>query len=139
MQVEFALFCNAAEVSSDGTIDVLRGGYDIVRATGFPAKMGKMSLVVRLLCESAECGRDHVFSSQMLDPLGNPLSPTEMKIAFNPPIYPGDPARKNRMTLRLEHWGLEFPVAGDYIFRFQVDGKQVGETGIEMKQKQETV
>jgi hypothetical protein len=134
MQLEFALFCNAAEVSSEGLIDILRGGYDIVSATGFPAKMAKMSLVVRLLCDADECGRDHQFLSQMIDPLGNPLPPTETTISFSPPVYPGNPARQNRMTLRVEYWGLEFPVAGDYTFRFLVDGVQVGTAGIQMKQ-----
>lgn len=139
MQVEFALFCDAAGVSPDGLIDILRGGFDVVNAAGFPAKLGRMLLVVRLLCEPTECGQDHLFQSQMLDPRGNPVPTTEMEIRFCPPHYPGNPARRNRMTLRLDHWGLEFSEAGDYRFRFLVDGEQVGEAGIEMKLKPKLV
>jgi hypothetical protein len=134
MQLEFALFCEAAEVSDNGLIYILHGGYDLVSTTAFPAVLNRVSLVVRFLVEPKECKREHRLIAQMIGPRGDVL-PVPMECNFTTPSYPGKPKRRNRTTLRLDYWNLMFPEPGDYAFRFLVDGKKIGQSELEVKKK----
>ena len=134
MQLEFALFCEAAEVSENGLIYILHGGYDMVSTTAFPAILHRVSLVVRVLVEAKECKREHVLTAQMIGPTGDIL-PALMECKFTTPSYPGKPKRRNRTTLRLDYWGLQFPEPGDYVFRFLVNGKKIGQSELEVRKK----
>lgn len=137
MQLEFALFCEAAEVTPDGVVHILHGGYDLVSASGFPVTLPRMVLVVRLLCEPSEFDREHVMITQLIDPQGKVL-PVEMKIAFTPFSYPGHRDRKNRMTLRLDYVNLSFPEPGEYVFQFLADGVEIGHAQLDLRKKQAT-
>jgi hypothetical protein len=132
MQLEFALFCEAAEVSNMGMIDMLRGGYDIIFTSGFPAVLGRMLLVVRVVCEPSEINVEHALVSQMIDPKGHVLSPN-LTSTFTTPPYPGSPNRKNRSTLKFDYWSIQFVEPGDYTFRFLADGVEIGETKLEIR------
>jgi|SRR6516162_6399640 hypothetical protein len=132
MQIEFALFCEAAEVTQNGIMHILHGGYDLVSTTAFPAVLNHVCLVVRLLVDPSECGREHLLTVEMIDPHANVL-PIPMTSVFTTPTYPGNPNRPNRTTLTLDYWGLKFPEPGDYVFRLLVDGLRVGEAGLEFR------
>jgi len=132
MQLEFAIFCEAAEVSDVGIIDMLRGGFDMVSTTVFPAALPRMVIVVRVLCEPDEIDREHALISQFIDPNGHVLPPT-LTVPFTTPPYPGNPNRKNRNTLKLDYWPMQFAEAGNYTFRFLVDGVQIGESTLEVR------
>jgi hypothetical protein len=135
MQLEFALFCGAAEVSDMGLIDILRGGYDIVSASEFPAQLSRMTLVVRILCQPNELNREHTLVSQIIDPNGHVLA-LEMTAAFTTPLYPGNANHSNRTTLKLDYGPIQFVETGDYTFRFLVNGAQIGESKLEVKRKE---
>jgi hypothetical protein len=137
MQLEFALFCDSAEIDAMGLMYLLRGGYDLVTATAFPAALNRMALVVRLWCEPAEIDREHVLVAQIIDPNAHVL-PIPMQLPFTPPPYPGNRDRRNRMTLKLEYTQIQFPEPGDYSFRFLVDGVQVGAASLEVRRKEGT-
>jgi hypothetical protein len=137
MQMEFAIFCDAAEITAGGLIYMLRGGYDLVASTGFPATLNRQVLVIRLICEPIEINCDQILVAQIIDPIGHVL-PLEMRVPFKTPPYPGEPSRRNRMTLKLDYLTLEFPEPGEYLFRFLVDGNQVGEARLDVKRKEGT-
>ena len=131
MQVEFALFCEAAEISPNGLMYILHGGYDQISSSEFPAVLRRMALVVRLLCEPSECGQQQVFISQIVGPHANAVPP-DMTCNFTTSYHPRDRTRRNRMTLLLDYWNLSFPEPADYVFRFIAGGVQIGEAVLEL-------
>jgi len=130
MQLEFALFCEAAVVTDSGIIHILHGGYDLISTTAFPAMLPRMALVVRVLCDPSEFNQTHVIFSQMIDPHGRIL-PAQASVSFTPRPFPRHPERKNRQTFLLDHLNVSFPEPGDYVFRFLVDGNPIGQAGLE--------
>lgn len=61
MQVEFSLFCTAAEVTPNGLIYILRGGYDIISVPEFPEKLGGVAGRTGTEPRRA-CGQTHLAS-----------------------------------------------------------------------------
>jgi hypothetical protein len=134
MQFEFALFCDAAKVSPDGMVDILRGGYDLAASPEFPATLHRMDLVLRMICEPKEFECLHELTAQIVDPHGN-LLPVKVRLPFTPLAYPDRPERHNRMTLVLNYQSLVFPEPGDYQFRFLVNDVQIGVASLEVVHK----
>ena len=86
MRLEFAIFCEAAQVLPDGLINMLRGGYDIIFTPAFPAVTNRMMAIVRFWCDEDEVDRPHSLVPQIVDPTGH-LLPLDMTL----PVYPTVP------------------------------------------------
>ncbi len=133
MQLEFSLFCEAAEISDTGLIYMLRGGYDIVTAQKFPITMTRLTVVARVLCAPNELGPEHTFVSQAVDPAGHVIG--QIVLPFTPTTYPGDANRGNKYTAKFDYDNITLPERGDYTFRFLIDGDEIGASRLETKLK----
>jgi hypothetical protein len=133
MEVVFAWFANSAEVLGNGLFYVLGGGVDIVFGESFPMTQNKISLVLRLRTFPNEFNREHELYMDIVRPDGSVMQP-DTRYTFTPVPFPRHPERPNVMTFVVDHFNLVFPEPGDYIFRFSVNGVEIGRTSLEIVQ-----
>jgi hypothetical protein len=133
MKLEFAIFCDAAEVDESGLIYMLRGGFDLVRSSAFPTELYRMMIVVRIICEPTETNQKHIFKSHTVGPDGNILPWKEIEFPFTPSPYPVDPKHTNRQTIKLDYQLARFEKPGFYKFCFFVDDKSIGDSVLDVR------
>jgi hypothetical protein len=131
MKLAFAFLADAASSLPNGTFDVIGGGFDLMKATSFPATKHAMALVGRILFEPAECGKQYDFFGELVDQNGNPIFP-KMHASFTASPHPRYADRSNWMTVFLNCQGVTFPTPGDYFFRLSVGSQPIGQVIIEV-------
>lgn len=123
MELAFALFADAAQVTSDGKITILGGGFDSIRATRFPALHPAMSLVVRLNLTLAECERTHSLRIELVGPLGQVVFPPAIT-QFTPTRPPAGREDDANFTVVANMPNLLFEMPGTYRLHLTVDGER---------------
>ncbi|MDQ3697057.1 MAG: hypothetical protein M3373_03390 [Gemmatimonadota bacterium] len=85
MQVSFALFADAANLSQEGKLNIL-GVFDAVQVAAFPAVHPRAHLVVRLKGERTDVG-SHAVTLRWMNPDANELwaSTGELNVGTPPP------------------------------------------------------
>jgi hypothetical protein len=85
MQVVFALFADAANLSQEGKLNIL-GVFDALQVASFPAVHPRAHLVVHLKGNHADVGH-HALTLRWLDPQGGELwsSTGELEVGAPPP------------------------------------------------------
>ncbi len=73
MELDYALLCDAAQVSQGKTF-ILGGGVTILWRQQFPAQLG-ISLALQLTYHRTEAETDHELRFQVIDADGNPVLP----------------------------------------------------------------
>jgi hypothetical protein len=137
MELDFAFFADAAHMHEDGLFSVLRGGIDFIPARAFPATQGVLVLIVRLRTRPEEWNRNHELLVQIVGPNGEALASSITNVPFVPPPNVRHPDRTNVMTFSLNYFNNTFPEAGDYTFRFSVDGVPIGSTVLALVRSEE--
>jgi Family of unknown function (DUF6941) len=137
MKLEFAFLADAATMLPDGNFDVIKGGFDVVTATNFPATRQVVVLIARLSIDAAESGKQYEFSGEIFDLQGRSIFPA-LQGKFTPAPHPRQVNRANWMTICLTCQGVVFPTPGDYVFRLSVNGLAVAEVMIEVVQEKPT-
>jgi hypothetical protein len=130
MKLEYAFLADAATVLDNGLFDVVRGGFDVVQASSFPATKYVMLAIGRIWFEPAECGKKHILCGQIIDRNGTPVF-TTAEAEFMPAPHPRHPERGKWMTVCLNCQGVVLPEEGDYSFCLLVGNQKIGEVSFE--------
>lgn len=125
MRMVYGLTATAAEFTPDGRVWVLGGDFDTFGVPQFPATIQFMTLVVKILAQPAECGRERTLRVELWDPDGTAIQ--------QPIIQTFRVERNAQYSTRpvgagfvLNMQGITFPREGDYAFHVLVDDNLVG-------------
>ena len=121
MHVSFALFCDAANISREGKLNIL-GVFDAIQVGSLPAVHPRANLVLRLKGAAGDIGA-HVLTMRWLNPRGDELwtSSGQLDVAAPPPGTPGGgPGREMDLPLIA---ALDLPVdlPGEYTLTIALD------------------
>jgi hypothetical protein len=116
MDVSLALLADAANVSSDGKLNIL-GIFNALGAHSFPVVHPQMALVLRFEASRAEEGKGRQIELQLADSDGQKLFKIGAQLMVPTGAPAGAPIRLNHI-LMLNN--IQFPKAGDYMFSILV-------------------
>lgn len=117
MEITFAVLADYASVSADGKLSVM-GIWNQISPVSLPAQVLTPYLVLTLVADVSESGRNRTLKLVLLDADGKQLMSAEHQIVVPVPPRPGASPRMNTI-LRIPV--LQFPTAGDYRFALHVD------------------
>ncbi len=121
MQLAYAFLARSAEVTTDGTLQVLGGDFDVLQVESFPAKIPPFVLVAKFACPISEYGTEHVVSIDMTDPSGE-------RVELMPPnklnLSPMARDRDFGASL-LVHVAAQFEEPGKYTYHILADEKEI--------------
>lgn len=124
MQLPYAFLADAAQFTN-GKLYVLGGDIDTIFAPAFPSMHVSSVLVIKLLVQPAECGREHRLRVEFIDSDGGQVVP-ELVVPFTPVVRPDQPHRPVGVGLTLQLQALPLPHPGDYAFHILVDDFEMG-------------
>ncbi len=129
MELAFAFFAEAAQITSDGKLNVL--GVDLRTLQGkFPLFLPSVAFVAKVELETAEREGIHRFTGQMFGPDGAAVEPHIEAEYVAPP--PANPELKAAFTVLFQIVGMTFPSPGAYIFHILVDGRELKRLGLRL-------
>jgi hypothetical protein len=131
IELEFAFFANAAEVSEKGLINVLGGCIDFARGPMFPAPIHSLWLIAKVIAFPEHFDKQHDFMIEVFGPDDNRIAP-DVHVPFTPKAHARKPGSQNWMMITVQYLALIFPTAGDYIFRLSADGQEIGQLNFEI-------
>jgi hypothetical protein len=120
MKLAFAFLADAADIRNDGQFSVVGGGFDMLRASSFPAVKYAMALVGRVEFEPAEINKSYSLHSEIIGPNGIAIPP-DLWLTLKPFTNPVAPNRPNWTTICFNYQGVSFPTPGDYFLRLSID------------------
>jgi uncharacterized protein DUF6941 len=74
MKINFVFFAEAAQITSDGRLNVLGAGFQKLQVSGQPPWVA-MSLVTSVHLEREECGRLYHITAELISPSEDVLQP----------------------------------------------------------------
>ncbi|MFN2397654.1 MAG: hypothetical protein ABR543_03260 [Gemmatimonadaceae bacterium] len=127
MQVSFALFADAANLSQEGKLNVL-GVFDAVQVATLPAVHPRAHLVVRLKGTRADVG-NHTVTLRWQNPAGQELWSSTGELNVNSP-----PTGVNEMDMPLIA-ALDLPLdtAGAYTMGIALDDVPRGQVALQVR------
>jgi hypothetical protein len=127
MQVSFALFADAANLSQEGKLNIL-GVFDAVHVGQFPALHPRATFVVRLKGSIADMG-SHQMTLQWVNPRGNVLWSSSAELAIQAP-----PNQAGEMDMPvIVQIDLPLDAVGDYSMAVELDGVRHGEAVLHVR------
>lgn len=127
MQVSFALFADAANLSQEGKLNIL-GVFDSVHVGQFPALHPRATFVVRLKGQPSDVG-SHDMSLQWVNPRGTPLWSSSAELAIQ-----GAPSLSGEMDMPvIVQIDLPLDIVGDYAMIIDIDGIRHGEAVLHVR------
>ena len=130
MQVSFALFADAANLSQEGKLNVL-GVFDALQVATLPAVHPRAHLVVHLKGTPTDVGR-HTVTLRWINPQGSELWTSSGDLNVGPP-----PAGVTEMDLPLIAQ-IDLPIdgAGAYRMTVSLDNKENAEVPVQVRTAQ---
>ena len=127
MNVTFALFADAANLSQEGKLNIL-GVFDAVQVAGMPAVHPRAHLVVRLKGTRADVGA-HTITLSWRNPKGSELWSSTGELNVGPP-----PVGVSEMDMPLiATVDLPLDVAGAYAMSIALDNVQRAEVPLQVR------
>jgi hypothetical protein len=127
MQVSFALFADAANLSQEGKLNIL-GVFDAVHVGQFPALHPRATLVVRLKATVADVGA-HQLTMRWLNPRRTELWSSSAELAIQSP-----PNQSGEMDMPIiVQIDLPLDIVGEYAMLIELDGQARGEAHLQVK------
>ncbi len=121
MEIDLALLADAATIDAGGKLNVL-GVFDRINASEFPARHGRMAMVLRFSAAMNESG-EHEVEIVLRGPTDDEVVRLDGTIQFGPgPMRRGGEIRVPHV-LNLD--GLVFERAGRYTFDIRVDDEHL--------------
>jgi hypothetical protein len=134
MEVAFAFFAEAAQITSDGRLNVL--GADLRALQGsFPVVVQSVAFVAKVELDSVEREGVHHFTGQMMGPDGAAIEPRIVGEYTAP--APVKPELKAAFTVVFRIMGMVFPSPGTYTFQISVDGRELKRLRLRLTEAQE--
>ena len=121
MDIDFALLADAATVDASGKLNVL-GVFDRIQAREFPARHGRISLVLRFSAGAEEAG-SHTVEIRLRSPGGRELLRLDGKLELGAAPRQVSQGIKVPQVLNLD--GISFPEPGRFTFDISVDGEEI--------------
>jgi len=121
MELDFGLLADAATVDGSGKLNVL-GVFDRIQARDFPARHGRISLVLRFSAGLAEAGT-HQIEIRLRGPSGEEVLRLDGRLDLSGGSREAEEGIKVPHVLNLD--GITFPEAGTYFFDIACDGKSL--------------
>ena len=119
MDIDLALLADAATIDAGGKLNVL-GVFDRINAASFPARHGRVAMVLRFTAGLDEAG-EHEVEIVLRGPEGEEIVRLDGNIQFGPgPMHTGGEIRVPHV-LNLD--GLVFENPGRHTFEVSVDGE----------------
>lgn len=128
MNLTFAMLADHVTETKEGKL-VIVGEFDTIGAPSFPATHPSFFLVARLQGNAAEA-RVHRLAIRLIGPDGRSVLPQDPELQVQAVRVHENVARAN---LLLNFGGLQFPLAGLYSFRLELNGARVGEVGLHLQ------
>jgi hypothetical protein len=125
MQLAYAIVADAAQVTSDGKVSMLGGGFDTIRVPSLPFIHPTLALVALLDVAKDESNRDHQLRIEFIGPLGSRPNPPAMS-TFRPQPNPAGSDRPIRFQFVANLQGVLFEQFGKHVIRLVVDGEELG-------------
>ncbi len=122
MEVTFALLADAANISSEGKLNVL-GAFNNIYATRYPVTHPEMNLVLRMHASAAEVGQTKGFKVVLLDADGNVQEGFELRGEFEVPTARRPGSRIGMETI-IRLVGTTFQHQGDYSFSILINDEE---------------
>lgn len=116
MEIAFAALADAANVASNGNLNVL-GAFDTIGARRFPARHPAMVLAFRTRFEFDDQEQEHLVRITLIDEDHGELWGAEAKLKVGE-VRPG---QFGHTTQVIAFRDLTFPRAGRYTFRFSIN------------------
>lgn len=117
MEVTLAVIADAANVSSDGKLNVL-GRFSNIYAGALPARHPVMVLVLEIEADPFEAGTQKRIEVILADPDGVEMSKVAATVVLPQPTTPGP----MRSLMIMDFRELEFRKAGPHSFKTIIDG-----------------
>lgn len=121
MNLDFALIADAATVDGGGKLNVL-GIFDRIRVREFPARHGRIALILRLAAGPVDTG-EHEADIRLLDPDGGQVLKLDGTLTVGKPSSSSAPTTRIPHVLNLD--GINFSSAGTYHFEIRIDKELV--------------
>jgi hypothetical protein len=121
MELDFGLLADAATVDGSGKLNVL-GVFDRIQAREFPARHGRISLVLRFSAGLAEVGA-HQVDIRLRGPSGEEVLRLDGRLDLSGGSREAEEGIKVPHVLNLD--GITFPEAGTYFFDIACDGRSL--------------
>ena len=121
MELKYGFVCDAANVSSDGKLNVL-GVFDVINAASVPAVQPTFYLVLQFEAEAPEKGLTKEIQITLIDDDGNTLF--AIKKEEKVPDVPGIRVPFPPDVIRMDN--LKFEGYGRYEFRVLISGEPKG-------------
>lgn len=118
MDIDLALLADAATVDASGKLNIL-GVFDRITAAEFPARHGRVALVLRFTAGLDDAG-SHEMTLRIKDPSGAELASLSGSIQFGP--GPRNTGGRIKVPHVLNLDGIVFEAPGSYSFDVEVDG-----------------
>lgn len=118
MDIDLALLADAATVDASGKLNIL-GVFDRVTAQTFPARHGRVALVLRFSAGLDDAG-SHELTLRLKGPEGDEIANLNGTIQFGPGPRASGGRIKVPHVINLD--GIVFETAGRYSFDVAVDG-----------------
>jgi len=130
MEIDFALLADAATVDASGKLNVL-GVFDRIQAREFPARHGRISLVLRFSAGAAEAG-SHTVEIRLRGPGDRELLRLDGRMELGAAPRPVPDGIKMPQVLNLD--GITFPEPGRFTFEISVDGEPIHSVPLHLEQ-----
>jgi hypothetical protein len=127
MQVSFALFADAANLSQEGKLNIL-GVFDALQVTTLPAVHPRAHLIVHLKGTSIDAGK-HEVTLRWINPNGSELwtSTGELNVGSPPP---GVAEMDLPLIAQID---LPMDVAGSYIMSISLDANHTADVPVQVR------
>lgn len=124
MRLGYAFLANAGEFTPDGKLNVLGGDLDTLAGTGFPLTHPYMVLIIKLLLDSDDMGREHALRVETLTPSGD-LIRDPLEIPIIAPTDAPRPGHPPALAFVMQMANLVFGEPGKYVWRVYADGSEL--------------
>jgi hypothetical protein len=126
MKLRLATLADTVIPQSDGKLNVIGMGIDIIRAPVYPYLHPTLFALFIVVFEGNEIGRTHRLQMQFFSPDGPKIPPADFEMILQPPEHPDLPVKGNIVA---GFQGFPFASPGTYVWRLVnlADGKTIGE------------
>lgn len=121
MEIDLALLADAATIDASGKLNVL-GVFDRISAASFPARHGRISLVLRFSAGVQEAG-EHEMEIVLRDPVGEEVVRLDGTLQLGGGLGGVTGGLRVPHVLNLD--GIVFKKAGRHIFDIRVNGEHL--------------
>jgi hypothetical protein len=126
MQLHYALFADAAEITLSGKLAMMGGNINTLRIPAFPTLVSPLLVVISLTVDEGETGQTHSIRVELTNPEGQNILPTQIG-SFTPVSNPPESAELPVRFVSIANLsGLIVATPGMHWLRILVDDKQVG-------------